>query len=138
MYIICISYVYHMNIRETLLSFRWPRTGTRAPGSWIHSLLRHPLMTISTERPRRIHISTIDTGMTCTFVVNYVCMYMYMYIYIYTIYIHTHTSRRIFHRPTIMIKSLCRHSTVWFFPCRMVSYFFQKNMSRQPLQGFVS
>ena len=35
-----------------------------------------------------------------------------------------------------MIKSLCRHSAVWFFSCRMVSYFFQKKYVSSTLTGF--
>ena len=76
---------------------------------------------------------------TCMYIYIYVYIYMYIYIYICIyiyihiyiaiyIYINTHTSRRIFHRPTIMIKSLCRHSAVCFFSCRMVSYFFSKKI----------
>ena len=35
-----------------------------------------------------------------------------------------------------MIKSLCRHSAVWFFSCRMVSYFFHKKYVSSTLTGF--
>ena len=39
-------------------------------------------------------------------------------------------SRRIFHRPTIMIKSVCRYSTVSIFGGKIVSYFFKKHICR--------
>ena len=50
----------------------------------------------------------------------------------FDIHRYSQTSRRIFHRPTIMIKSLRRRSAMCFFSCRMVSYFFQKKCLVNP------
>ena len=46
--------------------------------------------------------------------------------HIYSVCICTYTSLRIFHRPTIMIKSVCRHSAGSIFGGKIVSYFLKK------------
>ena len=43
-----------------------------------------------------------------------------------------------FTRPTIMIKFVCRYSTVSIFGGKIVSYCFIKKNCREALQGFVS
>ena len=46
------------------------------------------------------------------------------------------TSLRIFYRPTILMKSLCRHNTVAIFGRKTASYFFRKKYLSLTLTGF--
>ena len=48
----------------------------------------------------------------------------------------TKTSLRIFYRPTILVKSLCRHNTVAIFGRKTASYFFRKKYLSLTLTGF--
>ena len=49
---------------------------------------------------------------------------------------HGETSLRIFYRPTILMKSLCRHNTVAIFGRKTASYFFRKKYLSLTLTGF--
>ena len=74
-----------------------------------------------------------------SFVYSGVNIYTRLYTYTYTPYTYTsytYTSLRIFYRPTILMKSLCRHNTVAIFGRKTASYFFRKKYLSLTLTGF--